>query len=68
MQIIDIKKLYFQYFDNEILKNINISIDEGDIVLLVGANGAGKSTLLRVIAGMHLSSNYEKFNFFYLFL
>lgn len=62
MQIVDIKQLCFQYFDNEILKNINISIDEGDIVLLVGANGAGKSTLLRVIAGMHLSSNYEKFN------
>lgn len=35
-----------------ILKNINLSIEEGDFVLLVGPSGCGKSTLLRCINGL----------------
>lgn len=34
------------------LKNINIKIEEGEIVTLIGANGAGKSTTLKAISGM----------------
>ena len=32
-------------------RDITISVDEGEIVALIGANGAGKSTTLRAIAG-----------------
>jgi ABC-2 type transport system ATP-binding protein/lipopolysaccharide transport system ATP-binding protein len=39
------------------LKNINLEIQEGDRVGLVGANGAGKSTLLRVLAGIYEPSS-----------
>jgi len=35
-----------------ILKNVNLSIEEGDFVLLVGPSGCGKSTLLRCINGL----------------
>lgn len=47
-----------EYDQNQIitihaLKNINLEIQEGDRVGLVGANGAGKSTLLRVLAGIY---------------
>lgn len=35
-----------------VLKDINISVESGEIVCLVGANGAGKSTLLKVISGI----------------
>jgi ABC-2 type transport system ATP-binding protein/lipopolysaccharide transport system ATP-binding protein len=47
-----------EYDRNEIvtvhaLKNINLAIQEGDRVGLIGANGAGKSTLLRVLAGIY---------------
>ncbi len=36
----------------EILKNINLEINDGEFVVLVGASGCGKSTLLRMIAGL----------------
>ncbi|MGL5822344.1 MAG: ABC transporter ATP-binding protein [Sarcina sp.] len=40
-------------FDNKvnILSNINLDIEEGEIVALIGKSGAGKSTLLNIIAG-----------------
>lgn len=37
--------------ENEALKNINLTINEGDFITIIGSNGAGKSTLYNVIAG-----------------
>jgi branched-chain amino acid transport system ATP-binding protein len=36
----------------KVLKDINVSVENGEIVCLVGANGSGKSTLLKVISGI----------------
>ncbi|MFT5896047.1 MAG: multiple sugar transport system ATP-binding protein [bacterium] len=45
-------------FDNElVLKNINLSVADGEFVSLVGPSGCGKSTLLRVIAGLEQQSS-----------
>ena len=38
------------------LKNINLTIDQGEMVFLTGHSGAGKSTLLKLIAGLELAS------------
>ncbi len=50
--ILTIKDLSFQYDKRrQILKNINFTIKEGEMVSIVGTNGAGKSTLAKVICG-----------------
>lgn len=52
MPILDIEHLQKSYGDTKILHDINISIDEGDFLVLVGPSGCGKSTLLNCIAGL----------------
>ena len=47
-----IENLHSYYGPIEALKGINMHVDEGKIVCLIGANGAGKTTLLNSISGM----------------
>ena len=41
----------------EALKNINIEVEEGELVVLLGANGAGKSTIFNTISGLNKPSS-----------
>ena len=50
--LLEIRDLDVGYGDIQVLWDINISIEEKQIVALVGSNGAGKSTLLRTISGL----------------
>ena len=45
--IITISDLHISFKDNEILKNINLNINEGDFIYLIGETGSGKSSLLK---------------------
>ena len=51
-----INDLYFKYENSAVdnLKNINIEIDKGEIIGVLGESGCGKSTLLRIIAGLEI--------------
>lgn len=51
MDILSIKDMSFGYGNNNILRNIDLNIKNGEFVGLVGANGSGKSTLLKLILG-----------------
>jgi ATP-binding cassette subfamily F protein uup len=42
------------YSEKQLLNNINLSINEGDKIGLIGINGTGKTTLLKIIAGLEL--------------
>ena len=51
MALLEIKDLRVSYGFITALKGINISVEEGQIVTLLGSNGAGKTTTLRTISG-----------------
>lgn len=51
MTLLDIKGLHTFYGRIEALKGIDLTVEKGEIVTLIGANGAGKSTLLMTICG-----------------
>ena len=53
MSILSIKNLSFNYPNNYILKDINIHVDKGEIVSILGGSGVGKTTLFNVIAGIN---------------
>ena len=46
IDVIDLKK---NFGDNEVLKGINMTINKGDIVVVIGPSGSGKSTFLRCL-------------------
>ena len=48
-EIISIRGLYKKFADNEVLKGIDLSVAEGDVVSVIGPSGSGKSTLARCI-------------------
>ena len=50
--IIKVEDLRFGYPDKEVLKGINLTISNNELVCLLGINGAGKSTLLKCILGI----------------
>ena len=49
---LEIRDLHVSYGGIRALKGIDLTVEEGQIVTLIGANGAGKSTTLRAISGL----------------
>ena len=47
-----VKNLSYTYTNTQVLKNIDFSLTEGEILSIVGASGSGKSTLLKAIYGL----------------
>ena len=50
--MITIKDLGFAYRETSVLKNINMTLEEGHIYGLLGENGVGKTTLLTLLCGL----------------
>lgn len=51
LEIININNLTFNYPDSKqsAIKNINLTVNEGEFILIVGPSGCGKSTLIRLL-------------------
>lgn len=49
MSILEVKNLVKSYGDNQVLKGINFSVEEGEVITIIGSSGSGKSTLLRCL-------------------
>jgi len=49
---LEIKDLHVHYGKIEAIKGISVTVNEGEIVTLIGANGAGKTTTLKTISGL----------------
>ncbi|MBS4191317.1 metal ABC transporter ATP-binding protein [Bacillus sp. FJAT-49705] len=50
--IIELKQVSYRYDKENVLENINLSIEEGAFLGIVGPNGSGKSTMLKLILGL----------------
>jgi branched-chain amino acid transport system ATP-binding protein len=50
--MLELKNITVHYGTAEAIRDINIVLEEGAVVSVIGANGAGKSTILRAISGM----------------
>ena len=52
MALLELHDVHTYYGNIEALKGISVTVEEGEVVTLIGSNGAGKSTTLRSISGL----------------
>ena len=56
MSLLNIEKISAGYGEIQVLHDISMQVNEGEVVSIIGANGAGKSTLLKTISGLIVPS------------
>lgn len=59
--VVEVKNLYKSYNKKQVLKGIDLNVNKGDVVAIVGSSGSGKSTLIRCIAGLEDYQSGELF-------
>src|ERR1700749_3975723 len=57
MALLEVTDVHAHYGGIEALKGVSLSVEEGEVVTLIGSNGAGKSTTLRAITGLTPASS-----------
>lgn len=55
--LLSVKDLSYKKNQKQILHDVNLNLEKGKIIALLGENGAGKTTLMRIIAGV--AKNYK---------
>ncbi|MCU4818550.1 ABC transporter ATP-binding protein [Bacillus cereus] len=56
-KLVELKNISKVYTNKNVLRDISLTIDEGEIIAILGGNGTGKSTILRIIAGLERPSS-----------
>ena len=59
MGALELKNISKSFGNVEVLKDINLDVNEGEFIIFVGPSGCGKSTLLRIIAGLEDATGGE---------
>ena len=59
MPILQTKQLYKSFAGLEVLKNIDLKVETGEVIAIVGPSGSGKSTLLRCLNLMEIPTSGE---------
>ena len=54
---IEVKNIHKQFGSFTALKNVNLSVESGELIALLGPSGCGKTTLLRIIAGLETADS-----------
>ena len=57
MSLLEIKNLCKEYNDVTPLKNVNLTVEQGEVISIIGPSGTGKSTLLRCINRLETPSS-----------
>jgi polar amino acid transport system ATP-binding protein len=57
--IIDVKDVHKSFGDVEVLRGIDLTVDKGEVIVIIGASGSGKSTLLRTINSLETIDSGE---------
>jgi branched-chain amino acid transport system ATP-binding protein len=52
MALLEVNDVHTYYGNIHALKGLSVTVEEGEVVTLIGANGAGKTTTLRTISGI----------------
>lgn len=56
MAMLEIKKIHKSFGDNEVLKGVDLSLDKGEVLVIIGSSGSGKTTLLRCLNFLEMPS------------
>ena len=57
MALLEVDEIHAHYGSIEALRGVSLTVEEGEVVTLIGSNGAGKSTTLRAISGLTPASS-----------
>jgi branched-chain amino acid transport system ATP-binding protein len=52
MALLEVKHIDVFYGDVQVIFGLSLSLEEGEVVSIIGGNGAGKSTLLKTLSGL----------------
>lgn len=58
-EIVKVEKLFKSFGSAQVLKDISLSVEEGEVVAIIGRSGSGKSTLLRCLNGLEIADSGE---------
>ncbi len=56
----ELRRVHKAYGDNEVFRSVDLHIERGERIAIVGLNGAGKSTLMRLLTGVEPSDDGER--------